>query len=269
MKKDGKKIVISVGDLASWIHRSGDLNHESSHYGRNRAAAGRKIHTWLQKKRCKQYPQEYQAEVSTSYVAVFDDLEVSIQGRIDGVRAKAAWLEEIKSLAAGYDDLEADKKALHWSQLYLYGYLYSQQQHLDEMILCLSYVQVESKALFAEERHVTYEELQQFFRQSIAEFVKWAKLIMEQKQKMLQTAALLEFPFGIFRPGQREMSAQVYQAIRHTEPLMVQAATGIGKTLATIFPSVKAMGKGYINRIVYLSARSIGQRVLKVCVSVI
>jgi len=258
-----KKIKISVGELVAWVHRTGDLNYDTSHYGRNRAAEGRQVHTWLQKKRQNTHPESYQAEVSISHIEVIDNLEIKISGRIDGLRPDEYWMEEIKSLGHDHTDLESHQQQLHWAQLFIYAYLYSHQQQLQEIKLCLSYVQVQGKNLFEEEKLVSYAQLNAFFRKTIKAFSSWALLLTVREQEKQNSATELEFPYPDFRAGQREMSAQVYQAIRHGQPLMVQAATGIGKTLASIFPAVKAIGKGYIDKLVYLSARSTGQQVAR------
>jgi len=262
-----KKIAVSVGDIVAWVHKRGDLNYESSYYGRNRAAEGRQIHKWLQKKRQKKYAEKYLSEVSLDHTQIIDNLEIRIRGRIDGLCPDQLWFEEIKSLACGYDDVLESQKNLHWAQLYLYAYLYCQQyveqQTIENLELCLTYVVVEGRQLFEEHQSKTYTELSHFFATSLKQFVIWADLIACHEQEKLSTAIDLEFPYPEFRAGQREMSAQIYQAIRYGKPLMVQAATGIGKTLASLFPAIKSISKGNVHRLAYLSARTTGQLVAR------
>ena len=53
----------------------------------------------------------------------------------------------------------------------------------------------------------------------------------------------------------------VYQTIYHRKKLFIEAPTGVGKTISTIFPSIKAMGEGKGQRIFYLTAKTITRTV--------
>jgi len=258
-----KKISVSVGELIARVHKTGDLTVENSHYGRNRAEEGRRVHQWLQKKRQKEYPESYQKEVSLSFEYTFKELEFLIQGRIDGLRSDIHWLEEIKSIAVEYTELDEELKQLYWAQLTIYAYFYARDNQTDYFQLCLSFVEMPGRRLIEESRKLSYAELEDFFIQTVECFYPWAKFYSNHLIEKLSTSTQLEFPYPRFRSGQRDMSAQIYQAIRYAKPIMVQAATGIGKTLASLFPAVKAISKGFIARIVYLSARTTGQLVAR------
>jgi DNA excision repair protein ERCC-2 len=88
---------------------------------------------------------------------------------------------------------------------------------------------------------------------------------MEQVQAWLerrdQSIQQFEFPYPGYRQGQRELAVAVYKTIRQKGRLFAQAPTGIGKTIATLFPAVKAVGLGLVTKIFYLTAKTPGRTV--------
>lgn len=62
---------------------------------------------------------------------------------------------------------------------------------------------------------------------------------------MIRSGRLSSFPY---REGQRDLVASVYRTILRKKKLFIQAPTGVGKTMATVFPAVRAVGKGWEKR---------------------
>ena len=94
----------------------------------------------------------------------------------------------------------------------------------------------------------------------IAGYMIWADYSFEHRECRQASIANVAFPFP-YRTGQRDMVVSVYSAIRNGTTLFVQAPTGIGKTLATIFPAVQAMGQEMGDKIFYLTAKTITRTV--------
>ena len=108
--------------------------------------------------------------------------------------------------------------------------------------------------------HYTYEALECWFEELISSYEKWARFQIKWEEKRNSSIRLVEFPFS-YREGQREVAAAVYRTILRKKKLFLQAPTGVGKTISTLFPSVKAIGEGLGEKIFYLTAKTITRTV--------
>ena len=252
-----KSLSVSVRALVEYTLRSGDLVSEFQ--GASRAAEGSRIHRKIQKSR----PEEYTAEVSIKHQYETADFTLEIRGRIDGVYTypDRIVIDEIKSTTKDLTVLEQEEQPLHWGQLKCYAYLYALQEALTEIRGQLTYYHVDSGEIRELKRHFSFDELDVFFQDLIQRYLEWAATL-EAWYKVRDTSIkTLDFPFASYRPGQRRMAESVYRAIRDKAQLLAQAPTGIGKTLAALFPAIKAIGEGETRKIFYLTARTTGRTV--------
>ncbi|MCP4398527.1 MAG: DEAD/DEAH box helicase [bacterium] len=253
-----KKILsIAVRALVEYTLRSGDLVSEFQ--GSIRAAEGSRIHRKIQKSR----PEEYRAEVSISRQHETDEFSLEIRGRIDGVYTypDRVVIDEIKSTTKDPDVLEREEHPLHWGQLKCYAYLYALQEELEDIEGQLTYYQVDSGETRELKRHFSRDELEAFFQDLVQRYLEWAATLEAWYGLRDASIEALDFPFASYRPGQRRMAESVYRAIRDKTQLLAQAPTGIGKTLAALFPAIKAIGEKKTCKIFYLTARTTGRSV--------
>ncbi len=248
----GGFLKIGVRDLVSRVLRSGDLAFAFS--GPSRAAAAIRAHQRIQARR----PEGYIAEYPVSLDRETGRFLLRIGGRIDGVDPTASppLVEEIKTTAGDLAAAAEAENPLHWGQLKAYAYLYATEHRLGAVCARLTYVQLESGKTRRIEQHLSYEALCAFFEDLIGRYAAWAAAVVEFRQLRDRSIDALSFPHAAYRPGQREMAVSVYRTIRDRGHLLVQAATGIGKTMAALFPAVKAMGEGLTGKIFYLTART-------------
>ncbi len=94
----------------------------------------------------------------------------------------------------------------------------------------------------------------------INSYRRWADFQYEWQSLRQQSIKQLVFPFP-YREGQKDLVTYVYQTIYHRKKLFIEAPTGVGKTISTVFPSIKAMGEGKGQRIFYLTAKTITRTV--------
>jgi Rad3-related DNA helicase len=178
-----------------------------------------------------------------------------VRGRADGYDPEANRLEEFKTYRGDLNRMPENHRALHWAQLRIYGWLLCKQKNLAQVKLALVYFDVgsERETLFEEEQSAA--ELEQHFAAHCEAFVSWAE--SETAHRQLRDEALrdLRFPFADFHSGQRELSRGVYKRARSGGALLAQAPTGIGKTVGTLFPALKAM-HGTLDKIFYLVAKT-------------
>lgn len=165
-----------------------------------------------------------------------------IRGRADGYDPEQNRLEELKTYRGDLARMPENHRALHWAQLRIYGWLLCKQKNLGSVKLALVYFDVASERETVFDEAQSAGELEQHFAAHCARFVRWAEL--ETAHRLLRDEALreLRFPFTEFHSGQRELSRAVYRRIRAGGALLAQAPTGIGKTVGTLFPALKAMG---------------------------
>jgi DNA excision repair protein ERCC-2 len=198
----------------------------------------------------------YQAEVLLA--GLYPGLLVS--GRADGYDPESNRLEEIKTHRGDISRIPANHRLLHWAQAKVYGWLLCAQRGLKELELAVVYFDVMSHAEHAFSEHYSAAALEQFFNQQCQIFLRWAE--HEQAHRVRRDAYLeqLQFPYPSFRHGQRQLAEAVFRSARDGHTLMAQATTGIGKTLATLFPQLKAMPGQELDRLFFLTAKTPGRR---------
>jgi DNA excision repair protein ERCC-2 len=250
-----KVLKIAVRDLVAYVLRSGDLAFEF--LSSTRPVEGIRIHQKIQQSR----PEGYQSEVAVSHSVETELFTLIIGGRIDGIQVTSNQIviEEIKTTTRSLDHFEHHEDAAHWGQLKSYAYIYARNQSLPELDARLTYYQVDTGQIINFQKHFTLAELESFFQDLVARYLQWAQTIVGWQRLRDTSIRRLEFPFPNYRPGQREMAVGVYRTIKNRSQLLVQAATGIGKTMATIFSAVKALGEDISTKIFYLTARTTGR----------
>ena len=182
-----------------------------------------------------------------------------LRGRADGHDPRRRCLEEIKTIRGHPDEIPDNRRQLHWAQLQTYGALFCRARDLSEIALALVYFDVESQSE-AELRQVFgAHELEEVLAQRCAAFEAWAR--QEAVHRNARDAALKElaFPEDTFRAGQRDLAKAVYRTAASGRCLLAQAPTGIGKTIGTLFPLLRAMPAQGIDKVAYMTCKGTGR----------
>ncbi len=203
------------------------------------------------------------AEVSIDYRAESENVILHIQGRIDGIyeREDQIVIEEIKTTTTELESFIKKNRALHWAQVKIYAAIFAHDRHLSELFTQLTYFQVETQKIKTLYKQFTAEELNIFLQATIALYLEWLDKIELWHKERDARISRSNFPYQFFRDGQIDMIADVANAIKHQEQLMIQAPTGIGKTVAALYPAIKALAEGHTQKIFYLTARSTGHKI--------
>lgn len=165
-----------------------------------------------------------------------------VRGRADGYDPESNRLEEFKTYRGDLNRMPENHRALHWAQLRIYGWLLCKQKNLPQVKLALVYFDVGSERETVLEEEQSAAELEQHFTAHCEAFVSWAESETAHRQVRDEALRNLTFPFTDFHGGQRDLSRAVYKRVRSGGALLAQAPTGIGKTIGTLFPALKAMG---------------------------
>ncbi|WP_097303664.1 ATP-dependent DNA helicase [Pseudomonas chlororaphis] len=185
---------------------------------------------------------------------------LTVKGRADGYDPDANLLEEVKTYRGDLQRMPANHRQLHWAQAKIYGWLLCQQLQLSSIRLALVYFDIlsERETSLVEEHEA--QALEQFFNRQCSLFLQWAEQELAHRYARDQAMAALSFPHPDFRPGQRSLAESVYKAVSTGRCLMAQAPTGIGKTLGTVFPMLKAMPGQQLDKLFFLTAKTPGRK---------
>ena len=248
--------IVSVKSLVEFVFQSGDLT-SGGFQRRDRAQLGTRGHKHVQRSRL----EGYESEVEIAYRVEDVDLPIEVRGRIDGLypNKEPVILEEIKTTTLSLNLISEDHNRLHWAQAQCYAYMYARQQNLNDVSVHLTYYHLDSRDEKTFERLFTLVELSTFFQDLITPYLNWFRKVYAWQARRDESIAQLKFPYDQYRPGQREMAVEVYKAIRAKDRLYVQSPTGVGKTIATLFPAFKAIGQGLATKIFYLTAKTSGR----------
>ncbi len=250
-----EEIKLSVRRLVEFLLRSGNLDSGSGGNALERAAEGAKIHRRLQK----EAGEGYQAEVFFSHRENFEDLCFRVEGRADGIFEENGLpvIDEIKTFSLPLASLPADGVQVHWAQAMCYAHFYAVSRECDPVAVRLTYCQTETQELRRLTRTFSAAQLSDFYQDLLAQYAPWARFRLEWDSLRRETIQAMPFPFEAYRKGQRTLAGEVYRAIRDEKRLFCQAPTGVGKTISTLFPAVKAMGEELTSRIFYLTAKTV------------
>lgn len=186
--------------------------------------------------------------------------QLSVRGRADGYDPDRNVLEEVKTYRGDLDAQPANHRQLHWAQAKVYGWLMCSKLGLPEIGLALVYFDIVSERETVINQLCPADELEKFFNQQCALFLGWAEQQAQQRLARDTAARALAFPHADFRLGQRTLAESVYKAVSTGRCLMAQAPTGIGKTIGTVFPMLKALAPQQLDKLFFLTAKTPGRK---------
>ncbi len=257
-----ESIRISVRSLVEFILSSGDIdNRRGGMADKEAMQLGSRLHRKIQG----QMGGDYRAEVPLKYSREFMAEEVPytlvVEGRADGIFQEddQTVIDEIKGIYRPVQFLE-EPVAVHQAQAACYACIYGMEHSLSRISIQLTYCNLESEEIKRFRRDYEMEELTEWFDSLISEYRKWCVFQILWKERRQASIQKIRFPFS-YREGQRELAGAVYRTIERKKKIFIQAPTGVGKTISTVFPAVKAVGEGLGEKIFYLTAKTITRTV--------
>ena len=286
------QVRISVRNLVEFILRSGDIdNRHSTKAQYDAMQIGSRLHRKIQGS----MPGTYKAEVSLKHTAHYRDVEILLEGRADGIitpdensvneeQANLLYqtqtdgnvsaeilfiIDEIKVIRQDMEKLDSAAQ-VHTAQALCYAYMYARvlntkaasvtEENEENTRPCIgiqiTYCHPETEEIKRFLKVYTFKEIKEEFDYYISEYGKWAQFLYEHRLERNASVQKLSFPYP-YRAGQKRLVAAAYRTMINGEQLFIQAPTGIGKTLSTVFPAVWAVGEEYADKIFYLTAKTI------------
>ncbi|NMH75484.1 ATP-dependent DNA helicase [Bacillus sp. RO2] len=252
-----KKLSVSVRKLVEFVMMGGSIDTRFA--GSNIMQEGTRTHQRLQAER----GDNYEKEVYLSIEMQIEDYELHVEGRCDGIyrNENQVIIEEIKTTARDLNTVTEEDYKAYWAQLKMYAFIYCLKNELDDITVHMVYAKRENKDEKTFEKQFEMKELQVFVEELTKEYLSFQKQLWEFKQARTESISTLKFPYDSYRTGQRDLAKAVYKTIREEKRLFAKAATGIGKTIATIFPAVLSLQEGKQEKIMYLTAKTVTKMV--------
>lgn len=252
-------VELSVADLldAQLLRHLGFANRG----GYERLWLGQAIHSRYQEDAFSQDP-TYQREVHLSVSFVHRGWEITVQGRADGLRKDpdgSVVVEEIKSVRKG-GDLPPATREIYQRQALLYAWMLAQVGDYEPEAIRAELVLIEigTDETRREELVPDYKVLEAGVRQRLNALIRGFEKQRKAARKRHDAAERLEFPFPKMRLGQAEIVAAAETALEHGEHVLLQAPTGIGKTVAALYPALK-YALAHDKQIYVLTAKTLQQ----------
>lgn len=257
VEREKQNIKISVRNLVEFILRSGDIDNRR---GRGMQAEamqeGSRIHRKIQRR----MGASYHAEVPLKIEIPKENYHFMIEGRADGIiKEERVTVDEIKGIYMDLSYLE-EPIGVHLAQAKCYAYIYASQNDLEQIDVQMTYCNLDTEDIRRFVYSYEIDQLRTWFFDIVAEYEKWAEFQYQWRCIRQESIQDLPFPFS-YREGQKELATDVYRTIQREKILFIQAPTGVGKTISTIYPAVKAVGENLAEKIFYLTAKTITARV--------
>ena len=253
-------VKISVRNLVEFILRSGDIvASESGLADPDAMQEGTRIHKKLQKRMGSTYLAEVPLDITVPVTYDGVSLEITVEGRADGIfpakDGSGMTIDEIKGIYRHVSRLK-EPVLVHKAQAMCYGYIYAKKNKLKNIGIRMTYCHIPTEEVRIFEERISFRKIENWFLDLVQEYAKWAAWEIKWQEERNRTIRSLRFPFD-YREGQQTLVKGVYQSILRKKRLYIEAPTGVGKTISTVFPAVKSIGEGITEKIFYLTAKTI------------
>jgi DNA excision repair protein ERCC-2 len=186
--------------------------------------------------------------------------ELLVKGRADGYHPDTHQLEEIKTYRGDLNAMPDNHRHLHWAQAKVYAHLLCQQLKLSTINVALIYYDVDTQRETPLVETHTASNLESYFDALCEVFLGWATSEMAHREQRDVALKAMRFPHDSFRTGQRELAEAMYKASNRACCLLAQAPMGIGKTIGSLFPMLKASAEHHLDKIFFLAAKTSGRQ---------
>ncbi|MEZ5501778.1 MAG: ATP-dependent DNA helicase [Halioglobus sp.] len=249
-----RELTVAITELARFCHRRGDIDQRFN--PSPTGAEGIAGHRRIQARR----PDTYLAEFPVEYRHSASALQLTLRGRADGYDPQQGLVEEIKTCRVAPDSLPEPVAQLHLAQGRLYAAIIATQGDLAALDVRVTWLNIDTDEEHSRTVRYTAAQLGAFLADTLARFAGWLQRLAQLRRERDASLLGLAFPYAGFRAGQRRIAELTYKCVDKAGQLLLEAPTGIGKTAAVLYPALKALATGKHDRIIFLTAKTVGRR---------
>lgn len=265
---------ISVRNLVEFMCLGGDIDNRDTGVADVKVMQeGARLHRKIQHSMGSNYRAEVllrNKEELTSEGGI--EYEFRIEGRADGIIADIeededgnklpigeVTIDEIKTMQSDVGKLK-EPVYVHKAQAMVYAYIYLTRYNLESINVQLTYCNTETEKIVRFKEQYDSESIIKWYRELVAGFKKWMDYVFDERAERNASIQKLHFPFE-YREGQKKLVASVYHTVKEQKVLYIQAPTGVGKTISTVYPAVQSCSNGLTDKIFYLTSKTITRTV--------
>ncbi len=251
-------VTVSVRNLVEFLLRNGDIDNRGTASPADAMQQGSRIHRKIQR----QMGANYHAEVTMKESIRAGEYDILVEGRADGIYEEPPARYYVDEIKGTYREIQkiTDADPLHLAQAKCYAAMYVKQNQLESVGVRVTYCNLDTEEIRYFHKTLSAEELREWFEALVLEYKKWTDVEFQWRTIRTESIQKMQFPFA-YRQGQKELVTYTYQTIYHGRKLFIEAPTGVGKTISTVFPAIKAMGENLAEKIFYLTAKTITRTV--------
>ena len=244
---------LSVHQIVDFLFRSGDIDDRI--YNTSSMLEGTRLHKFYQDRQGNNYLKEYYLK----YIFYVDDYELIVDGRSDGIiLGPIVTIEEIKTTVDDLDHFFKENEMWHLAQAEFYAYIYAKNNNLNKINISLMYFSQNKKDRLKKIYNYDFDILEQKIYCYLNDYLSYQKTFLIKESLRDESLKNLSFPFPFIRNGQNELIESTIECVLNHTSNFVEASTGIGKTISTLYGSLCLMKDKRIDKIFYSTPKNSG-----------
>lgn len=244
---------LSVHQIVDFLFRSGDIDDRI--YNTSSMLEGTRLHKFYQDRQGNNYLKEYYLK----YIFYVDDYELIVDGRSDGIiLGPIVTIEEIKTTVDDLDHFFKENEMWHLAQAEFYAYIYAKNNNLNKINVSLMYFSQNKKDRLKKLYNYDFDILEQKIYCYLNDYLSYQKTFLIKESLRDESLKNLSFPFPFIRNGQNELIESTIECVLNHTSNFVEASTGIGKTISTLYGSLCLMKDKRIDKIFYSTPKNSG-----------
>lgn len=148
---------------------------------------------------------------------------------------------------------------------YVAAYMLARERGLQSVSIRFIYYGEADGEIAEKTEVVSKRRLESFFNKCLTAVRIFAKPEIQRVTKRLPSMKALKFPYQNVREGQSEFVRVAYRTLSRGGCLYATAPTGTGKTVSALYPALRALGDGRVEKVFYLTPKTTTAEAAKEC----
>lgn len=249
-----KILNLSVHQVVDFLFRSGDIDDRV--FNTATMLEGTRLHKYYQDRQGAKYTKE----VYLKGQFFVGDYLLNIDGRCDGVikENNKIYIEEIKTCNTSLEKFHEENFRWHLAQAEIYALIYSLDYDLDEINIVLTYLSQTKKDVLKKNFYYDFDDLKQNVYEYLYEYVRYLDIFELKRVERDESLKNLNFPFKELRNGQEILIKSIRKSIESKDSVFIEASTGSGKTISSLYGAIKEIKCNNIDKIFYTTPKNSG-----------